>query len=235
MNKRQLLVSTPIVIAVLVAARFITPQLWGAESTARGVSLKDGETAIRKLFEQAVAASSEAAPRPAPPQWQLTYTTWLPNEWPPSPQTTWSRYAYGLDVALDGACDVSAPIARLERSAADPRRYLLVPMARTITRIGTHAVRPRGGWNYTLEDEQWVLNHAFALTGLPPAGARGSIGLVSYFQSWKLGNTEIATHVSPQHRAFFKWLKKQPVPAKFPQSRSRAEHQIPRVAAGLSA
>ena len=48
---------------------------------------------------------------------------------------------------------------------------------------------------------------ALALTGAPPPETSGAPGLNSYYQSWRLGSAEIATHVQPRHRAFFDWLK----------------------------
>lgn len=189
----------------------LVPHLWGKDMAPLTGTPKVCEEEVRRLFDLAVAASPPSSNgTAAKPEWKLNYTTWLPNEWPPTTATIWTRYAYGLDVALDGASGVSAPIARLERPVGTAKVFKVVSMAGKLERIGTHAVRPHKGWRYTLDDEENVLSRALALTGEPPEGARGTIGLLSYFKSWRMGNAEIAKHVRSRHKAFFKWLDSLP-------------------------
>ena len=113
----------------------------------------------------------------------MKLTTWLPSQWPPTPQTVWTRYAYGLDVTLDGSAGVSAPFARIERHTGEDRDQTLIPMERKLRKVATHPVRPHDGWNYTLEDEKRLFAMALALTAAPPAEARGTLGLASYYKS----------------------------------------------------
>src|SRR4030095_10685587 len=94
-------------------------------------------------------------------------TTCLQSECPPTSRTVWTRYAYGLDVTLDGAAGVSAPFARIERRAGDDPNRVIVPMSQHVKAIDTHPVRPHGGWNYTLEDEQKILRQVLELTSAP--------------------------------------------------------------------
>lgn len=179
----------------------------GGEGKPRQLPAGQADAELRKWWN-AVSPSTTGDPRQRR-AWQMKLTTWLASEWPPTPQTIWSRYAYGLDVTMDGAAGVSAPFARMEcRAGHDPNR-VLIPMDGRVKAVATHPVRPHGGWRYTLEDEKRVLDLALALTSAPPAEARGTLGLVSYYQSWRLGSAEIAAMVEPRHRAFFAWLAKQ--------------------------
>lgn len=180
-----------------------------ADAERREVPPAASDAALRELFKRAVAVAAPDARTGKPRDWQLALTTWLPSEWPPTPQTVWTRYAYGLDVTLDGVSGVSAPLARLERPPGNARNWTLIAMANKLTIIGNHAVRPVGGWRYTKEDEDRVLAHALALTGVPTPKEPATRELAAYFKSWRLGSTEITTHVAPRHRTFLAWLEKQ--------------------------
>jgi hypothetical protein len=180
-----------------------------AEAERRTVTPAASDAALREIFKNAVASASPDPRTGKPRDWLFALTTWLPNEWPPSPKTVWTRYAYGLDVTLDGVSGVAAPLARLERPSGEANSWTLVPMSTKLTLIGSHAVRPVGGWRYTKDDEQRVLTRALVLTGEPPPKTPATLELISYFKSWRLGNAEIAAHVAPQHRTFFAWLDKQ--------------------------
>ena len=180
-----------------------------ADSPPRTITPAASEAALRDLFKSAVTSAAPDSRTGKPRDWLLAYTTWLPGEWPPTPKTIWTRYAYGLDVTLDGASGVSAPLARLERPSGEAQNWTLIPMTPKLTLIGTHAVRPVSGWHYTKEDEDRVLARALSLIAEPQAKERATLELASYFKSWRLGSAEIAAHVAPRHRAFFAWLDKQ--------------------------
>lgn len=200
-----------VVLAVPVFAVFVGLILHACAANPAPRTLRAAavDEALCELWIAARPGYREDTPREKMREWQMKLTTWLPGEWPPTPQTVWTRYAYGLDVTLDGSAGVSAPFARLERRAGEDPNRVLTPMARSLKVIAIHPVRPHGGWNYTLADEKRVLAHALSLTAAPPAEARGALGLVSYYQAWRLGSAEIAAHVAPQHRAFFAWLDAQ--------------------------
>ena len=140
-------------------------------------------------------------------EWKLARTTWFPTEWPPTGRTNWVRYAYGLDVTLDGSSGVSQPIAKIERRAGSGA-LTVTPMSKTVAAVATHGVRPHAGWKYTATDEQRILTMAFALRSAPPDDARADQGFRSYYASWLLGNAEIAAMIEPAHPSFFKWLRR---------------------------
>lgn len=197
-----------IIAAVFVIAPLVLTAC-GGDGRPRRVAASGADEELRKWWNASVSAAAGDAPRGDRRDWQLAFTTWLPNEWPPTPQTIWTRYAYGLDVTMDGASGVSMPFARMEcRAGNDPSRVLF-PMDGRIKAIATHPVRPHGGWRYSLDDEKRILDLALGLTSTPPPQARGTLGLISYYQSWRLGNAEIAAMVETRHRAFFAWLAKQ--------------------------
>jgi hypothetical protein len=198
----------PALLAVLLAPLVFTA--CGGEGKPRKLPANEAEAAVHEYWRSVVPARGDTGPRSKAPDWQMHFTTWLPSEWPPTPQTVWSRYAYGLDVSHDGSCDVAAPIVRIERRTGEAKEVTLIPMATRLKVVGVHPVRPTPGWHYTLEDEKRVLAQALALTAAPPPEARGTLGLVSYYQSWRLSHAVIAGHVEARHRAFFAWLEKQP-------------------------
>ena len=177
------------------------------EAPPQSVSPQERDRVLQGLWNDVVRNSPNDKPANRKREWKMLLTTWLPNEWPPTLQTTWTRYAYGLDLSLDGASDVSAPIARIERRASNASIEMVVPMAAKLKVIAVHPVRPHGGWRYTLDDEKRILAMALALTSAPHPETPGTPGLKSYYQSWRLGSAEIASHVESRHRAFFDWLK----------------------------
>ena len=197
-------------------ARIIIPALaslalsaCAQEAAPRTLRSDAADTALHELWLTALPAAAHDTPPKDRREWQMQLTTWLPSEWPPTPRTVWTRYAYGLDVTLDGIAGVSAPFARLERGSGDDPNRVLVPMARKVKAVATQPVRPHGGWNYTLDDEKRILAQALALTAALPPEARGTPGLIAYYKSWRLGHAEIAALVQPRHRAFFAWLASQ--------------------------
>lgn len=181
-----------------------------AETKQPPIATGQMDAQLTALWADVLKATQDDKPARKKRQWQMKMTTWLAADWPPSSRTVWIRYAYGLDVSMDGASDVSAPFARIERRAGDDAHVTVIPMASSLKVIAVHPVRPHGGWNYTLDDEKHMLAMALALRGLPPADSRGGIGVKSYFTSWRLANAEIAAHVAPNHRVFFKWLDSLP-------------------------
>ena len=179
-------------------------------SQPRTVGSQERDGVLQALWSDVLRHTPDDKPARMKREWKMLLTTWLPNQWPPTPQTIWTRYAYGLDISMDGASDVSAPFARIERPVGEDSREIITPMAAKLKVIAVHPVRPHGGWRYTLDDEKRILTMALSLTAAPPADARGAVGMKSYFQSWRLGNAEIAAHVEPKHREFFGWLKSEP-------------------------
>ena len=177
-----------------------------AEPKSPPISTSELSSRLDALWSAAVKATPNDKRARVKREWKMLQTTWLPGDWPPGTRTVWTRYVYGLDVSLDGASDVSAPIARIERSGSDDSKVTLVPMADSLKVIAVHPVRPHGGWKYTVEDEKRMLATAMAMRTAPPEDSRTGIGVRSYFQSWRLGNAEIAAHVAGNHKAFFKWL-----------------------------
>jgi hypothetical protein len=197
------------VLSVLMLGSLLLPSC-GAGSNPQIVPPGEINTHLDSLWNSVLKATPDDKPANKKREWQMHLTTWLPDEWPPSPKTTWTRYAYGLDMSMDGSSDVSAPFARIEHRAGDDARETFIPMAGKLKVIAIHPVRPHGGWRYTLDDEKRMLKMALSLTSAPPADARGAAGLKCYFQSWRLGSAEIAAHVGSRHRAFFKWLASEP-------------------------
>ena len=181
-----------------------------AEPKPQTVRAAETERVLASLWREVVSATPDDKPARMKREWKMILTTWLPDRWPPTSRTVWSRYAYGLDISLDGASDVSAPFARIERRTGSTSLETITPMADRLKVIAVHPVRPHNGWRYTLDDEKHMLQMALSLTREPPADSRTGIGLKSYFQSWRLGSAEIAAHVEPRHRDFFKWLTSSP-------------------------
>jgi hypothetical protein len=198
--------------ASLVAATVgsLAVALNAAEPKPQTLRPADTERVLASLWRDVVGATPDDKPARMKREWKMILTTWLPDQWPPTSRAVWSRYAYGLDISMDGASDVSAPFARIERRTGANAVETVTPLANRLKVIAVHPVRPHGGWRYTLDDEKRMLQMVLSLTKEPPADARGGIGLKSYFQSWRLGSAEIAKHVEPRHRAFFEWLKSSP-------------------------
>lgn len=192
-------------ISIAIFCLFMMPSC-RAEQRPPPIPVAELTSRLATLWSAALKATPIDKPASKKREWKMLQTTWLPGKWPASSGTVWTRYVYGLDVSMDGASDVSAPIARIERSSSDESQVTVVPMATTLKVIAVHPVRPHGGWKYTAEDEKQMLAIAMAMRTAPPADSRTGIGVRSYFQSWRLGNAEIAAHVAGNHKAFFKWM-----------------------------
>jgi hypothetical protein len=201
--------SLSVVLVATIAGSFAFV-LGAAEPKPQTVRPAETDRVLASLWRDVVSATPDNKPARMMREWKMILTTWLPDQWPPTSRTVWSRYAYGLDISMDGASDVSAPFARVERRAGSSSLETITPMADRLKVIAVHPVRPHKGWRYTLDDEKRMLQMALSLTTEPPADSRTGIGLRSYFQSWRLGSAEIAAHVEPRHRDFFKWLTSSP-------------------------
>jgi hypothetical protein len=184
-------------LATVASGALLTLCVRAAKPESRTVRSQDVEGSLRELWLTVKPKDSR--------DWQMKQTTWLPSEWPLTPKTTWTRYAYGLDVTLDGSAGVSRSFARVERQAGSHDTCVVIPMDRKINSVATHPVRPHGGWNYTLEDERRILTRALALTSSPSDTKE----IAKYYQAWQLGSREIAELVASRHRQFFNWLKEQ--------------------------
>jgi hypothetical protein len=202
LNLRLILIA----IAGIALCASLTLCVKAAKPEVRTVPAAGVDAALQELWGNAVPATPKNASRKDVRDWQMKLATWLPSEWPPTPRTVWTRYAYGLDVTLDGAAGVSAPFARIERRAGDDPNRVIVPMSQGVKAIATHPVRPHGGWNYTLEDEQKILRRVLELTSTPSETKQ----IAAYYHAWQLGSAEIAAQVASRHEAFFDWLKTQP-------------------------
>lgn len=178
-----------------------------ADSKPQIGDAKQIDALVKTLWSTVLAATPDDKRARQKRDWQMHLTTWLPDQWPPTTATVWTRYAYGLDVSMDGASDVSAPFARIEQHVGDPSHQVLTQMAKKLKVIAIHPVRPHGGWRYTLDDEKRVLTKALSLTSEPEAGARETSEMKSYYKSWLLGSAEIAALIESRHRAFFTWMK----------------------------
>jgi hypothetical protein len=172
---------------------------------SRTLSSAEADAALKEWWQQIAPKRKPGAINYRNREWLLKTTTWLPNEWPPSPNTVWTQYAYGLDVTLDGVAGVSAPIARLDRRAACPAPRVFTPMGRTVKSVATHPVRPHDGWHYTAADEAAILAQVLRLTAAPSDTMR----IAAYYHSWRLGNAEITAQIASSHRAFIAWLDRQ--------------------------
>lgn len=186
-----------VLLAVLVPMRSV---ILAGERTVQTLRDSDIDSALKSLWK-------DMEPTGSGRDWMMQQTTWLPSEWPPSPKTVWSKYVYGLDVTLDGVAGVSAPMARIERQAGVEPARVLIPMGRRLKAVASHPVRPKGGWRYTAEDEKRILDEVLGLKNAPPRKPKGTHGVRAYFQSWKLGSSEIAALVASRHGAFFAWLE----------------------------
>jgi hypothetical protein len=202
--------SSLFVTLLATAAGSLPVGLNAAEPKPQTVRPAETERVLASLWRDVLSATPDNKPARMKREWKMILTTWLPDQWPPTSKTVWSRYAYGLDISMDGASDVSAPFARVERRAGSASHETITPMADRLKVIAVHPVRPHKGWRYTLDDEKRMLQMALSLKTEPPADSRTGIGLKSYFQSWRLGSAEIAAHVEPRHCDFFKWLTSSP-------------------------
>jgi hypothetical protein len=199
--------SYPLVAVAIVTAVGLCALWMNAKAQdSKTLPARDLDDYLDTLWKKVTPVPAANAPRKERREWLMKQTTWLPGEWPPTPRTVWTRYVYGLDVTLDGSSGVSAPIARIERSAGNESTVIVIPMEHRLKEVATHPVRPHGGWKYTLADERSIFSQLLTIKS-PPSDIQR---LAAYYHSWRMGNAEIAEQVMSRHRAFFNWLKKQP-------------------------
>jgi len=147
----------------------------------------------------------------APPFWSSATTPPFPGQWPPTPTTTWVRYAYayGLDPQLADAAKIARPWARLEL-AAGPDRARVVLLSRKLEGIGTQGVAPLDAASLKVLDTQDVVAaRCLQLGGTPPAGHAETAELVAFYRTWLRFNGVIAEAIAPSHAAFLGWVEAQ--------------------------
>jgi len=149
---------------------------------------------------------------PAPPFWSSSSTPPFPAQWPPTPTTTWVRYAYayGLDPQLADGEQIARPWARLELAAGSGRARVVL-LSRKLEGIGTQGVAPLDAASLkVLETEDAVTARCLRLDGPPPAGRPETTELAAFFRTWLGFNGVIAEAIGPDHAAFLAWVEARP-------------------------
>jgi hypothetical protein len=148
----------------------------------------------------------------APPFWSSTTTPPFPGQWPPTPATTWTRYAYayGLDPQLADGAKIARPWARLDLAAGSDR-VRVVLLSRKLEAIGTQGVAPLDATSLkALDTQEAVAARCLQLGGPPPASHPETAELVAFYRTWLRFNGVIAEAIAPSHAAFLGWLEAQP-------------------------
>jgi hypothetical protein len=142
--------------------------------------------------------------------WSTATTPLFPNEWPPTPNTTWVRYAfaYGKDPQLADGNRVASPWARIEVSSGSDSATV-VPLAATLEAKEVQGVQPidPAALN-ALEEGEQVTASALKLTQLPAPDSPEAAALRNYYRAWQKYNGAIASIIKPNHQAFFEWVER---------------------------
>lgn len=134
--------------------------------------------------------------------WRLTPP--LPDSWPPTAATVWSRFAYGFgrDAQLADGERISQPWARVDVSAG---RSTIIALANPIAPRSIQGTGPvRAEDVAPLKQADAVAVFMQALAALPPQGTPDVLQAQAYYRTWLKFNGAIADEVmvNPAFRAW---------------------------------
>lgn len=143
-----------------------------------------------------------------PTFWNPAYSPYMAGEWPPTPTTTWTRYAYayGQDPGLSDGLRVAYPWAKVERVAGASTATIIV-LGDSIDPYSTQGVRPADPATIAaLNSQPSVESYVFGLTGLPDPMAPETILMANFYRSWRANHGAIAKELVPLHADFWVWV-----------------------------
>jgi hypothetical protein len=145
--------------------------------------------------------------------WSAIYSPLFPSEWPPTPKTIWTRYAfaYGREFpnpTLADAERVSRPWARLElHPSPTGHTATIVPLQSKLEAWEIQGVQPLDQEAFeTLKKEALVSDYCLRLTTLPDPDASETAAMRAFYRTWLKYNGAIASEISPHHTNFIAWL-----------------------------
>jgi hypothetical protein len=141
--------------------------------------------------------------------WTLATTPALPNTWPPTSDTVWTRYAYAhaREFQLADAVRVAKPWATVTLRSAG-KDAALTQLANALEPISVQGIAPLTREQMAaLQHNDVAQEHALSLTTLPDLSLPDGQNLKAFYQLWLRTNGTIARHVRPAHETFFRWLE----------------------------
>ncbi len=141
-----------------------------------------------------------------PISWTQAYSVLFPNEWPPTANTIWIRYAYaqGMDMDLHDAVRVAAPWARLELRG-NSSTVTIVPLNTKLEPVDTQGVQPIDEKTQViLAKESDVSAYCLQLTALPTGPETAEMR--TFYQTWLKYNGALVDLIRSNHEKFLAWL-----------------------------
>jgi hypothetical protein len=142
--------------------------------------------------------------------WNPAYSPLFPSEWPPTPGTVWTRYAfaYGRDFNLIDAQQVSRFWARVEfHPTPTGHTASVVPMQGKLEAWEVQGVQPlEATESGVLGKEALVSAYCLRLTSLPAPQSNETTGMRDFYRAWLKYNGAIAREITPRYPDFVNWV-----------------------------
>jgi hypothetical protein len=167
-------------------------------------------TEVAKQFQGLWARLDKGVP-PAnklPISWNPSYSVLFPSEWPPTPTTTWVRYAYaqGMDMDLHDGVRVTGPWARLELHGSQSTASI-VPLSGTLEAVTIQGVQPiDSATQAVLAGGDDVSAYCLRLTALPQANNPSTDDMRIYYHTWFKYNGAFVDLIRKDHEKFLAWV-----------------------------
>jgi hypothetical protein len=164
------------------------------------------EQQLQGLWERLDKGSPPANEPPI--AWSPAYSALFPGEWPPTPATTWVRYAYahGMDVNLHDGVRVATPWARLELHSS-PATVTIVPLSTSLEPATIQGVEPiDAATQAVLAKGDEVSAYCPQLTTLPQPNSPATAEMRAFYQTWLKYNGALVKLIQPNHEEFLAWL-----------------------------
>jgi hypothetical protein len=141
--------------------------------------------------------------------WQPAHSPFFPSEWPPTPTTTWVRYAfaYGLDPDIGGGQRVAPPWAFVEVRAGGE----MASIAQQRLRLEAFDVQGTVSLSRealaALNKGEQVVVYSLSLSAVPAASSSEGADMRAFYRAWFAGNGAIAALIKPAHAGFVAWVE----------------------------
>ncbi len=195
----------PLLACLLLSGCSFTPTAMPT-ATIGPVPTAEVEQRLQELWGRLDKGSPPANKLPI--AWEPAYSVLFPTEWPPTPATTWVRYAYaqGMEMDLNDAVRVAAPWARLE-VPSHSAMVTIVPLSAQLKPVTIQGVKPIDtATQAVLAKGGAVSAYCLQLTALPQPNSAQAADMRTFYRTWLKYNGALVDLIRPNHAKFLAWL-----------------------------
>ena len=179
------------------------PSVQPTTAPNNSVSAADWELQLQSLWDKLDKGASKPTL-----SWKLSYSVAFPNDWSPTSNTIWTRYAYaqGMDLDLRDAVRIASPWAKLELRG-NSATVNIASLSTKLDAVTVQGVSPIDATTRAiLAKEKSVTDYALQLTSLPLKTDAQATEMRTFYKTWLKYNGALVDLIKSKHIAFLNWV-----------------------------